>query len=226
MKPRISNHKAAALTRVEVLVVISIVAVLTLIFFRKTELEIRADRLYSANILCVNNQKEIALSFRAWAGDHNDKFPMQVSVTNGGTMELANGENAWINFFVMSNKLSTPKVLICPADTDKIAANSFTAGFDNSKISYFVGLDANDTYPQMFLSGDDNFEISGIPIKSGLLEVSTNTPIAWTAARHKFHGEITFADGSVNPSSNKNETHRLTDYIQQTGVATNRLAIP
>jgi hypothetical protein len=126
----------------------------------------------------------------------------------------------------MSNKLSTPKILICPADADKIAANSFTASFDNSKISYFVGLDASDTYPQMFLSGDDNFEISGVTAKSGLLEISTNTPIAWTAARHKFNGEITFADGSVNPSSNKNETHKLTDHIQQTGVATNRLAIP
>jgi hypothetical protein len=35
--------------------------------------------------------------------------------------------------------------------------------------------------PQMILSGDDNFEISGVPVKSGLLELSSNAPISWTA---------------------------------------------
>src|SRR5258708_32066970 len=87
MKPRISNHKTAALTRVEVVVVVSIVAVLILIFLRKTELEFRADRLYSANITCINNLHEIGVAYRIWKGSHNDKYPMQTSVTNGGTME-------------------------------------------------------------------------------------------------------------------------------------------
>ena len=171
---------------------------------------------------CVNNLKQIGLAYRIWAGDNNGKYPMQVSVTNGGTMELANGRNAWINLFVMSNELSTPKLLYCPADNNHVRATNFTTDFNNSKISYFVGLDANTNSPQVFLSGDDNFAIGGVPVKSGLLELSTNAPISWTAARHKFVGNIGLADGSVQMVSNSG----LTNLLHQTGLATNRLAIP
>jgi type II secretory pathway pseudopilin PulG len=223
MKPRLSNRPTAALTMVEVMVVISIIAVLVLCFF-KTKSEFRADKLYSANIICINNLKQIGLAYRGWEGNHGDKFPMQTSVTNGGTTELANGRNAWINFSVMSNELSTPKILICPADWDKVAGTNFTTDFDNNRISYFVGLNADENYPQTFLSGDDNFESEGVPIKSGLLEITTNMPVDWSAARHRLNGRILFSDGSVLNSYPNHD--RLPDLIRQTGLATNRLAIP
>ena len=121
----------------------------------------------------------------------------------------------------MSNELSTPKTLICPADVRQ-PAKDFGSTFCNSNISYFVGVDADQSHPQMILSGDDNFEIAGIPVKSGLLELSTNAPVAWTAARHKFVGNIGLADGSVQQVT----THSLKTALQQTGLATNRLAIP
>src|SRR5438105_4650643 len=43
----------------------------------------------SGSICCNCNLKQIGLSFRTWALDHRDRYPMQVSTTNGGTMELA-----------------------------------------------------------------------------------------------------------------------------------------
>jgi prepilin-type processing-associated H-X9-DG protein len=122
----------------------------------------------------------------------------------------------------MSNELSTPKVLVCPADNSRAVATNFSNDFNNGKISYFVGLDAADEYPQRALSGDDNFAVDGAPVTSGLLELSTNTPISWTAARHKFAGNILFADGSVQQTTSSN----LNQWFQQTGLATNRLAIP
>ena len=125
-------------------------------------------------------------------------------------------------FFIMSNQLSTPKILHCPADTNGIVATNFLAGFDNQNISYFVGLDASENDPQTLLSGDDNFEISGVPITSGLLELSSKMPIAWSAARHKFSGNILLADGSVQLLSNTS----LTNWSHQRGSFTNRLAIP
>lgn len=178
--------------------------------------------IHAYRINCVNNLKEIGLAYRIWAGDQTSKFPMEVSVTNGGTMGLADGRNAWINYFVMSNELSTPKILHCPADTNSLAATNFSFGFNNQMVSYFVGLDASDGYPQRFLSGDDNFEINGVPIKFGLLEISSNTSIAWSAARHKWVGNILLADGSVQMANNP----VLTNALHQTGLATNRLAIP
>lgn len=217
MKPRVSHHKTAALTLVEVLVVIAMLAVLAAML-----LPAQSHPRKAMQIQCVNNLKQIGLAYRIWAGDQTAKFPMEVSVTNGGTMGLADGQNAWINYFVMSNELSTPKILHCPADANSFAATNFSVGFNNQNVSYFVGLDASDEYPQRFLSGDDNFEISGVPIKSGLLELSTNVPIAWTTARHNIVGNIGLADGSVQQTT----TVGLQAALQQTGLATNRLAIP
>jgi len=220
MKPRVSNQKTAAMTLTEVLAVIVVLFVLAVIFLNDGNGPVSKQAAQRIN--CINNLKQIGLSYRVWEGDHGDKYPMQTSVTNGGTMELANGMNAWINYSVMSNELSTPKVCICPADTGKIAATNFTTDFNNSKISYFVNLDADDAYPQMFLSGDDNFAVGGVPVKSGLLEFSTNAPVTWTAERHKNTGYIALSDGSVATVNNS----MLTDWFHQIGSFTNRIAIP
>lgn len=217
MKPRLSKKRNAAMTLFEVGVVIAIVMILVVVVLPR----LARARTYS-KINCVNNLKQIGLAYRIWAGDNNDKYPMQVSTTNGGTMELmADGKNVWRNFLVMSNELSTPKILFCPADAGRIRATNFSNDLKD-KISYFFGVDANPKDPQMLLSGDDNFAISGIPVKSGLLEISSNTPIAWTSARHKFAGNIGLADGSVQQVSNS----ELTNSLQPTGSATIRLAIP
>ena len=231
MKPRVSNQKTAALTLVEVFVVIVVLFILAAIILPGF-----APVKGHARVLCVTNLKQIGLAYYVWAYDHNGKFPMQVSVADGGTMELNNGRNAWLNFLVLSNELSTPKILWCPADKDRVAATDFTAGFSAKNISYFVGLDAGTNHPQMFLSGDDNLAVGNIPVKTGLLEFSTNALIAWTSGRHddsrkaplwtyaphNFFGNIGRADGAVVQTTSSS----LQQMLQQTGVATNRLAIP
>ena len=113
-------------------------------------------------------------------------------------------------------------MLRCPADKDRIAAKIFTTDFSAKNVSYFVGLDADTNHPNMFLIGDDNFAIGGVPVKSGLLRFSMNTPIAWTDERHFSAGNIVFADGSVAQTSLRG----LQQAVQNTGAATNRLAIP
>ena len=207
------------MTLIEVLVVIVVLGVLAVVFLPVFD----GGQVKAPRINCINNLHQIGLAYKTWEGDHGDKYPMQVSATNGGAMELvAAGKNAWLAYLVMSNELSTPKVLICPADTERFPS---ATGFSTElvgKISYFVGLDASDAYPQMLLSGDDNFSISGVPVKSGLLQLSTNAPISWTAARHHFAGNIGLADGSAQQLSNAS----LTNLFPQTSLATNRLAIP
>jgi competence protein ComGC len=220
MKPRSSNQTNHALTLVEVLLVIVVIIVALLVILLLPALH--QAKIKAQLISCNGNLKEIGLSFRVWEGDHGDKYPMQTSVTNGGTMELASGSTAWINFAVMSNELATPKTVICPADKIRFYATNFTTDFNNSKVSYFVSLDASDGQPEMFLSGDENFAIGGVLVKSGLLELSTNMAITWSTARHKFIGNIGLADGSVQQITTTN----LQQAIQSNGVATNRLAIP
>jgi prepilin-type processing-associated H-X9-DG protein len=220
MKLRIANRQTAALTRVEVLVVISILAILAIIVVLPAY---RAAGSNAKKINCVNNLKQVGLAFRIWAGDNSDNFPMLVSVRNGGAMELAT--NTWISFVVMSNELTTPKILHCPADESRFAATNFQAGFNNENVSYFVGLDANTNSSNILLSGDANFSINSVPVKSGLLELCTNALIAWTSGRHYLKCNIVMADGSVVGGGDPN-TPELTNLFSKTGFATNRLAIP
>jgi prepilin-type processing-associated H-X9-DG protein len=145
----------------------------------------------------------------------------------------------------MSNELSTPKILFCPEDKRRIQATTFaktvpTSGINegvcfsnSSNASYFVHLDSDSSTPQMLLLGDDNLliggkatidgvAIKGIPVKSGVLSLWTNTPVAWSDERHKKKGNIGLADGSVQEFTSS----RLAEALHNTGVATNRLAFP
>jgi prepilin-type N-terminal cleavage/methylation domain-containing protein/prepilin-type processing-associated H-X9-DG protein len=226
MKPRFSNQRNHALTLTEVLVSVAIVCVLAgaayLVFHRSKVVHRIVHQNRSSEIQCVNNLKQIGLAFRIWEGDNGDKMPMQVPAKKGGAMEPAALGNAAPIFRVMANELSTPRILVCPADADRSITKNFNAGFDNSTVSYFAGVDAADDKPAMFLSGDDNFVIDGVPVKSGLLLLATNAPVSWTAARHVNQGNIGLADGSVMTTSSSS----LRQMLVQTGVATNRLALP
>ena len=206
------------MTLTEVFVVVVVLAVLAAMFFPA----LLPPKRISSHVSCITNLKEIGLAFEMWAGDHNDKYPMEISTANGGTMEVAATGNVLATFQIMTNELSTPKILFCPADTIHTITNTFGVNFTAKNISYFIGLDAETNRSKAFISGDDNFAVGGVPVKSGLLEISTNAPIAWTAARHKYAGNIGLADGSVWQVNDQQLVQKLTE----TGLATNRLAIP
>lgn len=146
---------------------------------------------------------------------------MQVSVAKGGTLELIAGGNVAVIFLVMSNELNTPKLLCCPEDISRTAATSFSS-FGNQNLSYFVSLDASDTYPQMVISGDDNFTINKTRPPSGLVLFSTNDVAAWRPTRHVNQGNVGFGDGAVQGLASS----RVRGALQNPGAATNRLVLP
>lgn len=216
MKTICSKQTNQALTMVKVVVVVGALVVLAMILLPITHGPRPAQK-----IDCTIYLKEIGLAEKLWSGDNNDKFPFEVSATNGGTMELNNGRNSWINFSVMSNELSTTKNLICPDDKERPSpATNFSSDLPGH-VSYFVGF-ASASYPQAILSGDGNFELNGVLVKSGWLELGTNAPISWADNRHKKSGNLLLADGSVQSTT----TAGLRTCWQSTGLATNRLAIP
>ncbi len=213
-----SKTGRAGMTLVEVLAVIAIVAVVAVFLLPPLMSEARAK---AARVYCANHLGQIGVAFKLWAGDHNDAFPMQVSVTNGGTMDLVEKGIANVHIQVLSNEFGSPRVLVCPADRNRRPAPDFGSGFGNRNLSYFVGLDARLNSPQMLLSGDDDLAVGGAPAKSGILQLWTNMPVAWEPQVHLYGGNVVFADGSVQGLT----TSRLQDAVSATGV-TNRLAMP
>jgi prepilin-type processing-associated H-X9-DG protein/prepilin-type N-terminal cleavage/methylation domain-containing protein len=222
------NHGSRAFTLVELFICIAVLAVIATIVLRAGR-----PRGCVLRIECSRNLQQVGLAFRTWALDNNDKLPMQVSVTNGGALELVESGKVFGNFQVMSNELSTPKILFCPQETDanRAMANSFdvaptalgTVPFTNdNQVCYFVGVDAEDSKPQMLLCGDRNLAIGRVALSSGLHSVSTNAALTWFQPRHDGGGNICFADGSVGQF----QSRALRMGLRATGVATNRLAIP
>jgi hypothetical protein len=220
MKIYLSTKRDCAMTLIEVFVVVVIVGFFTIIFLSLPD---RNQRARAYRIQCVNNLRQIGIAYRVWEGDQEVKYPMFVSQTNGGTMEFTTGPNAWRHFQVMSNELTTPRLLFCNAETDRhrFRATNFNWSLNNSNLSYFVGIVSNDTNPQLILSGDHNIT-NGTPVRNGLLELTTNSPAGWTAEMHEKVGNILLADGRVQQLS----IVGLQTTVANTSVSTNLLQMP
>lgn len=231
MKLQPSNNRTSAWSRVELAVVLVVIAILVLIFVFTRHHQIHRQltgNSASWKSYCVNNLKEDFLAIKIWSGDNGDKFPMQVSAKVGGAMEPVATGNVVPAFQVMSNELSSTKNLLCPADASHVpVAGSHTFPTDFQKltkdnISYFVSVTAASDYPDSIVMGDDNFLINGAPIKSGLTDISPETRIDWSSERHHNSGNIAFSDGSVWTVDGTS----LRSHIQQSAQGTNCIAVP
>jgi competence protein ComGC len=218
MKTLSGNRKVSGFTLIELLVIIFVIAVLAAMLLPATTHGGKARIPW-----CMNNQKQIDLGFQVFAGDNNGKFPMQLSVTNGGTMELVRNGNVFPHIQRISKVYDGHYmgILICPSDTERHAATNFET-MNDLNISYFLNADASTNNPSAsILTGDRNLEAVNWPVKSGLFVLTTNVYMRWTDDLHTRRGCLSFADGHVQ----RIDTN-LNSIIWSQPLATNRLCVP
>jgi competence protein ComGC len=212
-------RNAKAFTIIDLLVIAGIVVLLACIALPA----LASHRRKAKAEACHDNLKQVGVGFRTWALDCGDQYPSGVTVNNGGAKEQLELGNVFFNFLVMSNEIGTPKILVCPEDGEKTAKADFGCGFNNANVSYFVGADAVDTFPQTFLTGDRNLAHENKPLPPGIFVWTSNrSALSWTKAIHNECGNVGLADGSVQFLKSR----RLADVAANQSCDTNRLAIP
>lgn len=216
MNTRRQIGRTAGMTLIDTLMVAAVLLLLAALLLP----HFARARVRRSDSSCVNRLKQVGLAYRVWSGDNQDRFPMQVPLAQGGSMEAALAGDAVATYRCMSNELSTPKILLCPTDSARDYATNF-ANLSTNHISYFVGLDANETNVLSLLSGDRNITYVSRP-KTPLLFLSTNSPASWTDELHRRAGNVAFGDGGVSEAT----TPGLQSAIAATGLQTNRIVLP
>jgi hypothetical protein len=178
----------------------------------------------SSRVNCVSRLKQIGLALRMWSNDNGDQFPWQVSCETNGTLEFAESTNVFHHFLALSNELSSPKVLACTSDM-KVSQESDWTKLNNTHLSYFVGLDSNEAFPQTILSGDRNIT-GGVLASNGIMRFGATNQAGWGTDLHNRQGNIGLADGSAQQFSEKSLPRQFQSALLSTNVAALRFSIP
>lgn len=203
-------------TRRELLTIIAVISALFVLLLLPA---IGTARDKARRASCTSRLVQIGIAFRTWSSETNNLYPMSALTNRDGSLQIG-GLNPFRAFQVMSNELNSISILVCPADKRR-PARSFDK-LTNTNLSFFIGRDADETQPAMPLAGDRNLVTNGVAVPPGLLVMPSTNPVDFSAAMHKFSGNVGLSDGSVQQVSSAG----LQTLLQRSGTNTIRLIVP
>ena len=175
------------------------------------------SRARSDTLVCQANLSAIGRAYEIWGIDHDSWPPFMVPQAEGGLRQHQLAANAYIQFSILSNGLSSPKVLVCPADTNTVRrAKDFSInpdgglmnpGYANNAVSYMVSFHAQRYMPRSIISGDRNIEprntatcsYAAFPCQA--VNQGPSGASKWGDNIHGGKGNLVFTDGSAEETS-------------------------
>lgn len=224
----------------ELLVIVFVVAALTLVLIPKWLKSTTGSR----HSVCINNLKQISTGLRLVYNGSDSIYPDTIfSRTNSG-----GSESLWRLFQMAGGDISSPRVLICPADSQKKAAVDFIEESDpkfnvssfahplrrHASLSYFYALGADESSPQRLLMGDRDLTCDpkasdkspGKVFLTGAQDLGSTTnetkDLRWSTEIHNRFGNVAFMDGSVQQLTSP----KLRQAILNSPDRTNRIWLP
>jgi len=211
MTRTLKRPKNQGLSLIDVLVVIGTLSLGIIIAF-----VFAPSRQRSSRVSCIYQLKQVGTAARMWANDNQDRFPWSSTNLNDKLLE------PYAYWLLATNELNSPKALVCPQDKSRTRALAFDKIFSNKNLSYFIGLDADETKPQTILAGDRTLSTNRA-ILSGLVKLQGGATMTWAPGIHTNQGNIAFSDGSAQSFGNRFRLPRISNDV--TG-STPRLLIP
>jgi hypothetical protein len=142
-----------------------------------------------------------------------------VDSEKGGTRGLSTVSK---HFPILAQEMgNNPKVLACPADSTKDPASNY-ADMQDANVSYFIGLDSDESSPGTIVVGDRNISLVGggarptemcdkANVNASVVQGFFNT---WGEDIHRNMGNIGLSDGSVQLT----RKNGLNEQLRNTGL--------
>ena len=119
------RERNRAFTLVELAVVMAVIGILAACLLPA----VAGTRGQAHRLTCANNLKQVGVAFRTWSAAHNGSMPMQVPERQVGRLRNVSirilstsqptSRGAFKIFLCLSNELTTPKLLFCPAEYER-----------------------------------------------------------------------------------------------------------
>lgn len=245
MRTRPIHRRLGAFSMIELMFIVAIIVLLAALLLPA----LARARERALRISCISMHKQVSTGLRLLANDQAGAYPFRVlsNPTNSvpGLTPLAtnNPSELWKLLQVAGNDISSPYVLVCPADSARKRATSLETNgapteFSHpanrlNALSYFLSLDADEQSPGNILMGDrylttdpEGKTEKGTKFLFGQQDLGSASSMAgsvrWISTIHSGGGNAAFMDGSAQQLTTPFLRKALTNQTSPT----NRIWLP